>query len=61
MGHVQSDAEAERPLLLFKLTGYRLLTIVITLAFVVPKVIKKVQGETLTDLDWGIGIMLAIA
>jgi hypothetical protein len=61
MGHVQSDSEAERPPLLIKFTGYRLLTIVITLAFGVPKVIKKVKGETLTDLDWEIGIILAIA
>jgi len=61
MGHVQSDSKAKWPPLQIKFTGYWLLTIIITLAFGMPQVIKKVKGETLTDLDWEIGIMLAIA
>jgi len=62
MAHLQCDAEAEtnQPPLLVKLTGYRLLTILMTLAFGVPKAIQKVKGETLTDLDWVIGITLGI-
>ena len=40
-----SDSETERPPLFIKFTGYRLLTIVVTLAFWVPKAIQKVKGE----------------
>jgi len=58
--HCDAEAETNQRPLHVRLTGYRLLTIFIILVFGVPKAIQKVKGETLTDLDWVIGITLSI-
>jgi hypothetical protein len=52
--------EPKQQLLPIRLTGYRLLTIGMILAFGMPKAIQKVKGGELTDLDWVTGITLGI-
>ena len=49
--------------LLVKLTGYRLLVIVMTLAFGVPKAVLGLQGLNVaaTSLDLGFGIIVTLA
>jgi hypothetical protein len=51
-----------RPLLLIKLTGYRLLTIAMITAFGTAKAVVSYQNKTIisTSLDWVMGVVLAI-
>jgi len=46
-----------------KLTGYRLLVIVMTLAFGVPKAVLGLQGlnAAATSLDLGFGVIVTLA
>jgi len=52
---------APRPLLLVKLTGYRILTVVLTVAFVAAKAVMAYQGKRAgTTLDWVFAGVVAI-
>ena len=52
-----------RPPMLIKVTGYRLLNLIVILAFGLSKGVMEYMGRSLvsTTLDWIIGIMLTIA
>jgi hypothetical protein len=51
-----------RPPLLIRVTGYRLFTIAMIIAFGTAKAVASYQGKTIisTSLDWVMGVLLAI-
>ncbi|KAI0065551.1 hypothetical protein BV25DRAFT_1821988 [Artomyces pyxidatus] len=61
--HVRHRRGFQRPPLLVKLTGYRLLFTVVVVAFGLPKAIASYQGGSTvipTTLDWVMGIVCTI-
>ncbi|KAI0049383.1 hypothetical protein FA95DRAFT_1489447 [Auriscalpium vulgare] len=57
------SAPPEPPLLLIKITAFRLLNTAILLAFGIPKPVPSYRGESAvpTTLDWILGILCAAA
>lgn len=57
-----TDEHTESPLLLVKLTGYKLLNMLVISAFGIAKAILTYQGLSAvpTTLDWILGVVLTI-
>jgi hypothetical protein len=57
---VHTEAETDRPFLLVKVTGYRLLTTAVIVTFGTVKAVAALKGAavTATALDWILGVVL---